>query len=530
VSGETDFSDEPRATLEHDDAETTVRAMSDAGADLDTVQSWVNDNVEPGSDEHTRLRDLAADLIRNAATGTNGSQAGELLTAEELRAWCNRSAWMQASDRLRRELAERGASPDLIEELVAESKAKRLRNGLPAEPTVAPLTFSEVGPVATHSWQPIDLLGDALEPPEPPTIGGIIYPGRRHWVTGEPESLKSWCAAILCVEEMNSGRTVAYIDFEMGRREILERLRALGADDELIRDRFIYFEPAEALTTPEVLADVRAVIEQRRPTLVAIDAAAGALALHGCDPNSGADVERFYRTVIEELRARDAAIIVLDHLTKDKEARGRYAIGSERKIGAADVHLRFEVVQPFGRGKTGRAKIETKKDRPGHLRRPRAADLELVSDPDTGAITWTFAAPAADEIPATFRPTALMEKVSIYIERCVDPPSRNIVTSGVKGNAAALRLAIDTLLRENYLAAEDGARGAKLLRSLKPYRQADEPTSSTSSDLVPTSTTDEVEHFVHFDHSPVGGGQLDEDEVEQAEVERLAQLARGNET
>ena len=41
-----------------------------------------------------------------------------------------------------------------------------------------------------HSWQPVDLLGAALNPPAPPSIEGIVYPGRRHVFSGEPESGK----------------------------------------------------------------------------------------------------------------------------------------------------------------------------------------------------------------------------------------------------------------------------------------------------------------------------------------------------
>jgi hypothetical protein len=400
---------------------------------------------------------------------------------------------------------------------------------------------------AAHSWLPIDLLGENLAEPEPPSIAGIVYPGRRHWWTGEPESLKTWAALVLVAGEIRAGRNAAYVDFEMGRREVLERLRALGLEDEAIRDRLIYLEPTEPLTG-DALGDVHEILDARQPSLIVIDAAAGALALHGCDPNSGADIERFYRIVVGELRSRGAAIVVLDHLVKDREARGRYAIGSERKIGAADVHLRFEVTQPFGRGRTGRVRIETKKDRPGHLRRPRAADLELDSDPDTGAIRWEFTTPTVDVEPATFRPTVLMEKVSIYVERCVDPPSRNQVEKGITGkNTNAKRLAMDVLIREGHLAADDGPRSAKLLRVVRPYRQSDDPATSpqsssgdlaltspnstpqnqaknaTSPDLALTSPAATGDDFAQLAPLPLQEGRRGE--VEQDEIERLAALA-----
>jgi AAA domain len=156
--------------------------------------------------------------------------------------------------------------------------------------------------VPAHSWQPVDLVGLALEPPEPPTLDAIAYPGRRHIWSGEPESLKSWAALVLCAEEMHQGRDVVYVDLEMGRREMLARLRDLGLDDETIGQHFIYLEPSEPLSAANVRADLAALLADRLPTLAVVDAMTGALQLHGLDPNSGRDIETFYRAGVELLR------------------------------------------------------------------------------------------------------------------------------------------------------------------------------------------------------------------------------------
>jgi len=331
-------------------------------------------------------------------------------------------------------------------------------------------------PGEPHSWTPIDLVATANEPPEPATIGGIAYPGRRHVYSGEPETLKSWAALVLCVEEIRAGRTVLYIDFnEMGGRDVLERLRALGLTDEEIRERFIYLEPHEAMTDPAVLADVAALVRDRNPSLVVLDAFTGALETHRLDPASGVEVQRFYSTVIDPLRAGGAGVLALDHLKKDPTSRGKFSIGSERKIGACDVHLGFEAVKPFGRGRSGLARIVVHKDRPGYLARPKCAELALTSDPETGCVTWTLtpSEPApADERP--FRPTFLMERVSRHVEHAGEVQGRNALQRAVKGNAGALRQAIELLVAEKHLAESEGPRNAKPLTSLRPYREADE--------------------------------------------------------
>jgi hypothetical protein len=73
-----------------------------------------------------------------------------------------------------------------------------------------------VVPLRSHSWVPVDLATVDADPPEPPTIGGLVYPGRRHVISGEPEALKTWLLLILAVGEIRKGRAVLWIDLEMG--------------------------------------------------------------------------------------------------------------------------------------------------------------------------------------------------------------------------------------------------------------------------------------------------------------------------
>jgi hypothetical protein len=325
-----------------------------------------------------------------------------------------------------------------------------------------------------HSWKPIDLLAFADAPPEPPTISGLVYPERRHVFSGEPETLKTWAADVLAVEEIRAGREVDYIDLEMSARETTARLRALGLTDEEF-GHFIYLAPSEPVTDVGIAADVQSLLSVVRPSLVVIDAFTGALELHGHDPNSGVEVERFYRTVVKPFQLHGAAVVLLDHVTKNSAARGKYSIASERKLGGADVHLGFELVRPFGRGKTGLARIVTNKDRPGHLPRPKAAELELTSDPETGHISWQIRPAETVDAEHQFRPTGLMEKVSRYVAAHVDElPSRNSVEENVKGRREYVRQAVDVLLAEGFLGEQEGPRNARLLSSIKPFKEGSE--------------------------------------------------------
>ena len=330
---------------------------------------------------------------------------------------------------------------------------------------------ADAGP---HSWSPVDLLKLAAEPPEPPTIGGLVYPGRRHIFSGEPETLKTWAGLILAVAEILAGGTALYVDLEMGAREHLARLRDLGLTDEQI-GRFLYIAPAEPVTSSRVAADVAELLETRKPSLVVFDSFTGALDVHGFDPDKGVQVERFYRTVVRPFQDHGAAVVLLDHVTKARDTRARYSIASERKLGGADVHLGFEIVRPFGRGKSGLAKIKTHKDRPGYLPRPVAAELELTSDESDGRVSWEIKMSEAGDSRDGFRPTVLMERVSRYVAAHVDErPSRNQIEGSVNGKTDAKRLAIDCLVNEGFLTEEAGERGARLLHHVRLFTQAED--------------------------------------------------------
>src|SRR5262245_50819406 len=99
-----------------------------------------------------------------------------------------------------------------------------------------------------HTWTSSSLIDRAAQPPEPPTIGGLLYPGRRTLLSGETESLKTWFALVLAKAEMDAGYAVAWADLDaMGAGEVLARLRALGVNDATIHEHFLFFEPAERL-------------------------------------------------------------------------------------------------------------------------------------------------------------------------------------------------------------------------------------------------------------------------------------------
>jgi hypothetical protein len=338
------------------------------------------------------------------------------------------------------------------------------------------------------SWDPLNLANLEERPPIRPTIAGLVYPGKRHLFSGPQESAKTLAAYALALEEVRQGGIALLIDFEMGQWDARDRLRELGATDDDL-ERILYVEP-ETPANGEIILELIG----WNPTLVVVDAAAGAYDLQGLDDNKRSDVERFAATYVRPFWLHGIATILVDHVVKNAENRGRYAIGSERKVGGADVHLGFEAVTPLRRGGTGLVRITTHKDRGGWLPRPRAAEFELRSDPETHAIAWAFRAVDDDEQEGGFRPTTLMERVSIYLEQQEEPVSRTTVETTVTGKGPWLRVAIDCLVREGYASEVPGPRAARLLLSVQAFRTADPvPTPSLDDrhDPVPTPSPEE---------------------------------------
>ena len=336
--------------------------------------------------------------------------------------------------------------------------------------------------VTTHpGWQPIDLLAFADRDAVTPTLAGLIYPaGTRHLFSGEPESGKTLAAFALGLEEIRAGGRILHLDFEMFTGPTRERLREMGATDAELA-AWIHVEP----DAPPRNGDLDGLLALE-PTLAIVDAAAGAYAALGLDDNARKDVEVYARQIVGPLARAGVSSITVDHVTKNREGRGRFAIGSERKVGGVEVHLSFEAVRPLHRGSTGLVRITVAKDRAGYLPRPHACDLELASDPDTHAITWTFTTTPKTE-PGTWRPTALMEKVSRYLEAQTTPVPRGAIETAKLGKQTIyVRQALDALVADGYATETPGPRGARLYQTITLF------TSSTSSDLVSPRPDEDV--------------------------------------
>lgn len=366
-----------------------------------------------------------------------------------------------------------------------------------------------------HSWQGVSLLhiGENTDAPQP-TIADLLYRGEAHLASGEPGEGKTWVAYIVAAEAVLEGGTVVIVDLEMGAAVVLDRFRALGLTDEQIDQQIIYMRPDEPLATTDMRQDVDDMLAARTPALAVIDAMAGALAIHGLDPNAEKDIEKYRVDIQDRFIRGGCAVLALDHVTKDKANRGRFSTGSQRKLGIVAVHLGVETIKPIAKGRTGLIKLQVHKDRHGALTRPIAMELEIASDRD-GKITWEFRdhQHTDDHAPAsTFRPTTLMEKVSRYLEAQAGPVSRKTIEDNVKGKRDYVRVAMDVLAAEGHAAETHGPRGARLIQIITPYHDIAPP----RPDIAPTSPQGEDDDLAPRP-LPIrqGRGEVTPDEIDR---------------
>jgi len=108
---------------------------------------------------------------------------------------------------------------------------------------------------SASSWAPVPLgpvLDGTHDNPAPQLLArvdglALLYPGRVHTLSGEPEACKGWIALAATAQAIDAGERVVYIDFEDTPASVVGRLLALGMKPEILAMRFDYVRPEEPL-------------------------------------------------------------------------------------------------------------------------------------------------------------------------------------------------------------------------------------------------------------------------------------------
>jgi hypothetical protein len=329
--------------------------------------------------------------------------------------------------------------------------------------------------------QPIDL--DLEEEDEVPTLlrvkgaAPLLYEGKVNALYGETESGKSYLTLHAAAELLREDPTayVLWLDYEDTVRTFRRRCRSLGLTKDLT-DRIHYVNPAGAVTNrkdPSLSSSNLAYLEDKlRGTnyrLAVIDTMNRAMAIEGADPNAAGDyalVDRWLMKRIVEVTG--AAVVVLDHVTKSREGRGKYAYGAVDKLNSiSGAAYTIEVVKPWSQAKGpdpiyGQAHVKITKDRPGG-RRGGLSDLSVIAVVDVAVYpdrTLDFSlVPQADSV---FVPPMDIVRAVLDEVRVSGPLTPNAIYEALKGNRKVL---LDTVkwLRELEVLRVAGTKGTGVL-------------------------------------------------------------------
>lgn len=337
------------------------------------------------------------------------------------------------------------------------------------------------GPITPTTWAPVDLelvlAGEYLDPP--PTMlhrtDGVplLYDGAVHTISGESESGKTWLTLLAALQLLEAGDNVVFIDFEDRADRVIARLMALGATPQQIRDHFAYIRPDRPLDD-----DGRAQLTPHLTDthLAIIDGVTEAMTIHGYDLNSNADSALFQALLPRWIADHGPAVVLIDHVVKDHEKQGRFALGAQHKLAGIDgVAYLVKMLQPFARGKRGIARIDIAKDRPGHVRGyahgKTIAEFTLDATSGNDAILTAHLTPPGHDTGRagdTFEPTIFMERISRFVQ--LNPGlSKKAIEDTINGRASTKRLALELLVTRGYIGTKNGTRGAVQHYHQKPY-------------------------------------------------------------
>ncbi|GAA1962846.1 hypothetical protein GCM10009798_23300 [Nocardioides panacihumi] len=359
-------------------------------------------------------------------------------------------------------------------DLAVAGEVRRLRAQQEARAALA-VEEARAGRLGGTGWSPVDLrdvlvgLRDGTIDRPAPTLGDfgdgcLFYAGRINGVHGDSTAGKTWTALVTAAQEIAKGETVVYVDLEDSAEGALARLVLdLGVEPDDVAKRLVYLRPDEPLTLVSTAA-LRALLAERRPSLVVVDSTGEALAQAGANPNADDEVARWFRTLPLLAVEAGAAVLLLDHATKagDKEL---WPIGSQRKraaiTGAAYLQ---KVAAPFGRDQDGRAVLVCAKDRHGNYPLGhRVAALRVQGGVISLAPEGTAAADFGDKTNAD------KERVSRALEAAGRPLSGSAVETAAGGNKARVQAALAALVKDGCVTVATGERNAKMHTLVRPF-------------------------------------------------------------
>lgn len=354
------------------------------------------------------------------------------------------------------------SSPDIA---TMRAQLAAVEEGVPLD------TVTDPG-LNTGGWVPRLLIpGQRAEDPTLLRVRGagcLLYPGKTHLFQGETESGKTWLALVAAVEVLESGGRVLWVDYEDSPATFSSRLSALLVDPSLWA-RIDYVNPSGPLRGKDGVAHtggaltLSEMLRAHTYGLAVVDGLSLAMGVEGLDMNSANDVGAFYGRLPNVLAAHGAAVVMLTHVTKNAETRGKYALGSQAwNSNVSGAVYGVEIRRPWSRAKLdtveGLVHVKVAKDRPGGVAPTGtvAAAVRVISTPD-GYVEFRLQSPEDTvEVPPIKLVRAIVDHVRTY-----PGATGSDIEAHVEGKAEIVRAAKKYLVTQKVLTVDTSGRGHK---------------------------------------------------------------------
>lgn len=309
----------------------------------------------------------------------------------------------------------------------------------------------------------------------------LLYRGLVHSFHGESESGKSLVMIYEATRLINEGEDVLWVTFDSDPEEDVARALRMGARKEAIRKHLHYVKPDEPPTA--AASSYRALFydqagNPRKYALAVIDGVTDAVLLFSGgakgDPNEiFVQFSRYFPRRLADITG--AAVVLIDHVAKDTENRGRFAIGAQAKMSqltGAAYTVEPDQTAPTVGG-VGYVILRVGKDRPGDVRRAsgprrgrdRTQEAARIRVDDTGARTVVTVEPpvldpfAAGQVDGVAVPTDLMEAISRLLESEPGGLTGRAIEGAVKGKGERIRAALELLESRGFTRTEKRGKG-----------------------------------------------------------------------
>jgi len=299
-------------------------------------------------------------------------------------------------------------------------------------------------------------------PTEPEMLTESLVRSEHHVVFGARESAKTWLVLADAVELIGRDESVIWVDKEMGRRNIAGRLTTLGATPEQVRGQFVYMEHPSMDCGRDSKAAWRALLEEREPALVVVDAQTEVLADAGLNENSGTDVEKWSQAYVTPARRIGAATVMIDHTGHSETGR---PVASRQKGAAAKVELSVTRDARFSKDTVGRVTVEVTKNT---VSAPMPDRRSWRIGGEDGKFVLEPSGPRADPKAAARaeREARVERDVVAKLGEAEQPLTQNQVAELVKGAKAEVVAVVRRLANDEASPVRAKASGRSILYSL----------------------------------------------------------------